>query len=73
MIGSYVDPVDAVIKARIADDRKMSGIKRLKDLSIAVYGNVIVPILIFDIDDWFQILEDAEAGLCRIECRRRKP
>ncbi len=51
----------------------MSGIKRLKDLDYAVYGNVIVPILIFDIDDWFQILEDAEAGLCRIECRRRKP
>ena len=50
------------------------GIDRLKELDYAVYGdNLIVPIILFDLDDWFQIDEDAEAGICRIECRRRKP
>lgn len=51
----------------------MNGLKGLKELDYAVYGNVIVPLVNFDVDDWFQIHEDADAGICRIECRLRKP
>lgn len=51
----------------------MSGLKGLKYLDYAVYGNVIVPLLNFGTDVWFQIDEDEEAGLCRVESRLRKP
>jgi|HigsolmetaAR204D_1030405.scaffolds.fasta_scaffold00166_19 hypothetical protein len=45
---------------------------KLKYLDYAVYGNVIVPLVIFDSSVWFRIDADAEAGICRVECRRRK-
>ncbi|MBD2870787.1 hypothetical protein [Paenibacillus arenilitoris] len=50
----------------------MSGLKRLKHLDYAVYGNLIVPLLMFDADVWFQINDDSDVGKCRIECRPRK-
>ncbi|GEM_PF-1908026 len=50
----------------------MSGLKGLKHLDYAVYGNLIVPLLNFDVEVWFQIDEDAEAGRCRLESRLRK-
>lgn len=51
----------------------MSGLNKLQHLDYAVYnGNLIVPLVNFDLDDWSQILDDAEAGLCQIKCRQRK-
>ncbi|XEC96663.1 hypothetical protein AB6A23_09060 [Paenibacillus tarimensis] len=40
----------------------MSSLKGLKHLDYAVYGNVIVPLLMFGTDVWFQIEDDSDAG-----------
>lgn len=50
----------------------MSALKGLKHLDYAVYGNLIVPLPLFDTDVWFQVDDDSEAGKCRLECRLRK-
>ncbi|QYR20783.1 hypothetical protein KZ483_23985 [Paenibacillus sp. sptzw28] len=50
----------------------MSGLKQLKHLDYAVYGNLIVPFLMFEAEVWFQIDDDMDAGKCRIVCRPRK-
>lgn len=50
----------------------MSALKKLKHLDYAVYGNVIVPLLMFDTDIWFKIDDDSDAGKCRLVCRPRK-
>ncbi|MGO4372139.1 hypothetical protein AB4Z21_15465 [Paenibacillus sp. MCAF20] len=46
--------------------------KQPQYLDYAVYGNLIVPLLMFGTDVWFQIDDDSEVGKCRIESRRRK-
>lgn len=51
----------------------MSSLNKLKHLDYAVYGKVIVPLINFGPETWFQILDDVDAGICRMECRRRKP
>jgi len=50
----------------------MSGLKGLKHLDYAVYGNLIVPMLMFDTSVMFRLFDDKDAGKCRIECRPRK-
>jgi len=44
----------------------------LKHLDYAVYGNVIVPLLMFDTTVWFQIEDDSGAGKCRVVSKRRR-
>lgn len=44
--------------------------KGIRNLDYAVYGNLIVPLLLFEAEDWFRIDDDGEAGKCRIEHRR---
>ncbi|MCA0754929.1 hypothetical protein KP806_07690 [Paenibacillus sp. N4] len=50
----------------------MSGLKRLKHLDYAVYGNLIVPLLMFDACVMIELYDDSDAGRCRIICRPRK-
>lgn len=50
----------------------MSALKCLTHLDYAVYGNVIVPLLMFDTDTWFRIDEDSDAGKCRLVAKLRK-
>ncbi|MFD0710616.1 hypothetical protein [Paenibacillus sp. GCM10027626] len=50
----------------------MSALKQVKHLDYAVYGNLIVPMLMFGTDVWFRIDEDSDAGKCRIVCRPRR-
>ena len=51
----------------------MSSLKGLKYLDYAVYDdNIIVPLLLFDTETWFQIDEDSMTGKCRLENRQRK-
>lgn len=50
----------------------MSGLKGLKHLDYAVYGNLIVPFLMFDAGTMMAMYDDSEAGRCRIEVRPRK-
>lgn len=50
----------------------MSGLEGLKHLDYAVYGNLIVPLLMFGTEEWFQIEDDLEEGKCRLESRPRK-
>ncbi|GIP33673.1 hypothetical protein [Paenibacillus sp. J2TS4] len=52
----------------------MSALKQLTHLDYAVYGNVIVPMLMFDVEVMFRIYEDSDEGKCRIisRVRRRK-
>lgn len=44
----------------------MSGLKSLRYLDYAIYGKVIVPLLMFGTKEWFQIDEDRDAGRCQI-------
>ncbi|WP_337098686.1 hypothetical protein [Paenibacillus sp. YIM B09110] len=46
--------------------------KQYRYLDYAVYGNVIVPLLMFNAEVWFQIDDDSEVGKCRIVSRQRK-
>jgi|HigsolmetaAR203D_1030402.scaffolds.fasta_scaffold00572_21 hypothetical protein len=48
------------------------GQKGPKYLDYAVYGKVIVPLIHFDPNVWFQMEEDCEAGRCRFVSRRRR-
>jgi hypothetical protein len=50
----------------------MSGLKGLKHLDYAVYGNLIVPMLMFDAEVMFRIYDDNDEGKCRIVSRVRK-
>lgn len=50
----------------------MSGLKGLRHLDYAVYGNLIVPMLMFEATTLFNIFDDQDAGRCRIESRQRK-
>lgn len=50
----------------------MDSLKGLKHLDYAVYGNLIVPLLMFGTAEWFQIEDDADVGRCRLESRLRK-
>ncbi|GIP17744.1 hypothetical protein J40TS1_33860 [Paenibacillus montaniterrae] len=50
----------------------MSRLKQLKHLDYAVYGNLIVPMLMFDAISIMDIFDDNEGGKCRIVSRRRK-
>lgn len=50
----------------------MSGLRALKHLDYAVYGNIIVPMLMFDAQVMFELYDDSEQGRCRIVCRPRK-
>lgn len=51
----------------------MSGLKGLRYLDYAVYDdNIIVPLLLFGTDEWFQIDDDSIEGKCRVEHRIRK-
>jgi hypothetical protein len=50
----------------------MSSLKGLKHLDYAVYGNLIVPFLMFDATAMMAMYDDNDAGRCRIEVRHRK-
>jgi hypothetical protein len=50
----------------------MSGLKGLRKLDYAVYGNLIVPMLMFEATTLFNILDDHDAGKCRVVSRNRK-
>lgn len=50
----------------------MSGLKGLKHLDYAVYGNLIVPMLMFDASVMIELYDDNDAGKCRIVCQPRK-
>lgn len=47
-------------------------LKGVKHLDYAIYGNLIVPLLMFDTDTWFQIDDDSENGKCQVISRKRK-
>ncbi len=53
----------------------MSGLKGLRHLDYAVYGNLIVPLLMFDAGVMIAVYEDSDAGKCTMisvprKCRR---
>lgn len=50
----------------------MGGLKGLKHLDYAVYGNLIVPFLLHDGAAMMAMYDDSDAGKCRIEVRPRK-
>ncbi|MOA59597.1 hypothetical protein D3C78_1842600 [compost metagenome] len=45
--------------------------KGLKHLDYAVYGKLIVPMILLDTGSLMQIIDDSEEGKCRIVCRPR--
>ncbi len=46
--------------------------KGLRHLDYAVYGNIIVPMILLDTESMMQIMDDSEEGLCRVVFRPRK-
>jgi len=46
--------------------------KRSRYLDYAVYGKVIVPMILFDSDSLIRLIEDGESGKCLIVCKYRK-
>lgn len=50
----------------------MSALKKIKHLDYAVYGNLIVPMLMFDTEVMFRIYDDSDDGKCRIVSRVRR-
>lgn len=51
---------------------KSSALKHIRNLDYAVYGNLIVPFLMFDAEVMFQIHDDHDYGKCRIVSKPRK-
>jgi len=46
--------------------------KRSRYLDYAVYGKVIVPMLLLDSESLIKLMEDSETGKCLIICKYRK-
>ncbi|WP_154665949.1 hypothetical protein [Paenibacillus pinihumi] len=46
--------------------------KGLRNLDYAVYGKVIVPMIMFDTETMFQLYDDSDAGKCTIVSKKRK-